>query len=185
MNKEPLFLPRSPWVYVISASPSDITNLGWSLMRRESQRVVVRFLRGNKMKRVSSLFDEFAAALQFPFYCGENWNALDECMVDLSWLPADVYILLITNAQAFLAEEDEEQFSALTGILQNAAEEWSRRVEVPEWRRRPPVPFHIIFQCLESDLGVVMLRLKTTGITFQEIRLDAAEATGSIGSSGS
>ena len=170
-DKESLLLPKAPWLYLASANPSDITNLGWSLMSSDSQRVVVRFLRGNKMRRVLSLFDEFAAALQFPYYFGENWNAFDECIVGLSWLPGDVYILLITNAEALLTEEDEEQLATLTGILHNAGEEWSRPVETPEWRSRPPVSFHTIFQCSESDLGVVRFRLKSTGMTFQEMQV--------------
>jgi len=165
-EKEPLFLPKSPWLHVTAASLSDTTNMGWSLTSSDSPRVVVRFLRGNKMRRVLSLFDEFAAGLQFPYYFGENWNAFDECITDLSWLPADVYILIITNSEALLSEEDEEQLIALTGILQNVGEEWSRPVETSEWGSLPPVPFHIIFQSSESDLGVVTSRLKSNWNTF-------------------
>jgi hypothetical protein len=146
--------------------------MGWSLMS-DSPRVVVRFLRGNKMRTVNSLFDEFAAALQFPYYFGENWNAFDECLTDLAWLPGDVYILIITNSEATLAtEEDEEQLVTLIDILQNAGEEWSRPVETSESWSHPPVPFHVIFQSSEAGLEVVRSRLKSTGMPFQEMQMD-------------
>lgn len=35
----------------------------------------------------------FSDALRFPDYFGFNWDALDECLADLSWLePGDVLI---------------------------------------------------------------------------------------------
>lgn len=177
MSRETLFLPESPWIHVAAANLSDITNTGWSLRNSDSSRVVVRFLRGDKMKRVNSLFDEFAAALQFPYYFGENWNAFDECLTDLAWLPGDVYILIVTNSEATLAEEDEEQLVTLIDILQNAGEEWSRPVETSESWSHPPVPFHVIFQSSESGLEVVTSRLKSTGILFEEIQIEALAAS--------
>lgn len=177
MNKETLFLPKPPWFHVASASLSDITNIGWSLRSSDSSRVVVRFLRGNKMRSVNSLFDEFTAALQFPYYFGENWNAFDECLTDLAWLPGDVYILIITNSEDMLAEEDEEQLSTLIDILQNAGEEWSRPVETSESWGHPPVPFHVIFQSSESGLEVVTSRLKSTGMLFEEMQIEALAAS--------
>ena len=37
----------------------------------------------------ADLFDGLAEALSFPSYFGHNWNAVDECMTDLSWISAD------------------------------------------------------------------------------------------------
>lgn len=39
------------------------------------------------------LFDELAQRLQFPDYFGANWDALWECIRDLSWLPAGPVVL--------------------------------------------------------------------------------------------
>lgn len=39
------------------------------------------------------LFEELAESLRFPDYFGANWNALEECIRDLSWLPAGPVVL--------------------------------------------------------------------------------------------
>ncbi|NGY75562.1 hypothetical protein F6Y02_01625 [Bacillus megaterium] len=60
--------------------------------------------------------DEWAAALQFPDYFGENWAAFDECLNDLDWLPADRYILFITDAHLILKKK-KKNFKILINIL--------------------------------------------------------------------
>src|SRR5579885_3011720 len=59
---------------------------------------VGRVLRGQKMRTAESLFDEVSAALQFPPYFGENWDALEECLADLEWLHTRDCVLVILNA---------------------------------------------------------------------------------------
>jgi hypothetical protein len=49
--------------------------------------LTVRCVRGRKMSRLAGLMDEFSAALQFPYYFGENWSAFQECLGDMDWLP--------------------------------------------------------------------------------------------------
>ena len=49
-------------------------------------QLTVRTVRGRKIRTVGRLFDEMAAALQFPYYFGENWPAFDECLADIDWL---------------------------------------------------------------------------------------------------
>jgi RNAse (barnase) inhibitor barstar len=39
------------------------------------------------------LFEELAEQLRFPDYFGANWNALEECIRDLSWLPPGPIVL--------------------------------------------------------------------------------------------
>lgn len=46
----------------------------------------IAYIRGWRCKTEEDYFREFSAAFQFPWYFGENWNALDECACDLDWL---------------------------------------------------------------------------------------------------
>jgi RNAse (barnase) inhibitor barstar len=41
------------------------------------------------------LFDVLAEKLRFPDYFGRNWDALEECLRDLSWLPKDQPIVIV------------------------------------------------------------------------------------------
>jgi hypothetical protein len=54
---------------------------------------LVRIPGGVRSKR--KLLGLLAGELEFPAYFGGNWDALEECLCDLSWLPANQPIALI------------------------------------------------------------------------------------------
>jgi RNAse (barnase) inhibitor barstar len=127
---------------------------------------VVGRLRGREMRTKAALFDEFAAALQFPDYFGRNWDALDECLNDLSWLPGRAYLLLVSDALAVLSEERPEAFATLVAVLQRAGEEWAhRKLEGNPWDR-PPTPFHVILRCEDDEREALVERLRKAGADF-------------------
>lgn len=70
------------------------------------------------------LLDRVAAALAFPAGFGHNWDALSDCLRDLSWLPAQGYALLFEHAAA-LHEGAPRDFDVLLDILDEAAAAWS------------------------------------------------------------
>jgi hypothetical protein len=123
------------------------------------------------MTKVHALDNECAAALQFPWYFGENWPAFDECIRDLSWLPADVYTLIITDSTEVLSEEDGKQFSMFAQILDKASREWGQPVETTEWWNRPAIPFHVVFQCQKADIQSVISRLEEIGVEWSMIEI--------------
>lgn len=170
MSEEDLYLAGAPYFYVLGATVSEATDFAWALARRDARRTVVRFLRGRKMLKLTSLFDECAAALQFPYYFGENWNAFYDCITDLEWLPGEAYALVITDSAALLSGEDEGQLDAFINTLREAGDWWSRPVETSEAWGRPAVAFHVIFQCHESDKRGLMSRLQSVKATFKELR---------------
>ena len=98
------------------------------------------------MRTVTSLYDEFGAAMQFPYYFGENWPAFDECLSDLSWIPATRYVLIIVGAEDVLADEPRAELDVLRNVLVRAGEEWAEPVSKGEAWDRPPVPFHVVLQ---------------------------------------
>lgn len=139
----------TPGLLVLECDPKAATDavLGWS-----ASGLVVRVVRGRKMRTPQGLFDEFAAALQFPWYFGENADAFDECITDLGWLPPQSgYVIVITDPGEVLAEADADALAWLTDSLTRAAEEWSRPVEQGEWWDRPAVPFHVVLQPVPED----------------------------------
>jgi RNAse (barnase) inhibitor barstar len=77
----------------------------------------------------------FAAALRFPDWFGGNWDALADCLGDLSWWPADGYLLLLDHAGAWRAAEPAD-FATLLEILNEAALRWSAQ-RLPFWALVP------------------------------------------------
>lgn len=77
----------------------------------------------------------FAQALRFPDWFGDSWDALVDCLGDLSWWPADGYLLLVEHAGAWRTD-DAEAFGVLLDILNEAARKWGER-RVPFWALIP------------------------------------------------
>jgi hypothetical protein len=54
----------------------------------------VYVLDGRGLGGAQGLFDRCARVLAFPAWFGHNWDALADCLGDLSWLPGKGYVLL-------------------------------------------------------------------------------------------
>jgi len=70
--------------------------------------------------------ERMARSLAFPDWFGFNWDALFDCLADLSWQPADAYLLILENAGDF-QRESPEAFAVATTILSDAASVWRDR----------------------------------------------------------
>lgn len=104
-----------------------------------------RHLKGSRMGTSTSARGELSAALQFPLYCGDNWNAVDECLSDLEWLkaPHTGFILSIYEAdRAF--EKDPEVLGLFVKVLQSAVVAYGEPIELGEHWDRPPIPWRVI-----------------------------------------
>lgn len=150
-TSEPLFQvsPEANFL-VLHADASAAANLE---SQWDDSGLSVRHVRGKKMRSLRALFDEFAAALQFPYYFGENPNAFNECVRDLSWLrPRSGYVLVITDPEEVLVDSDrKDDLDWLVRTLVRAQGEWAAAVEKGEWWDRPPVPFHVVLQFRGDD----------------------------------
>ena len=160
MKESALDQARPPWFLANDSTSSELTNLAW---RWVESGFAVRIVRGQKMKTVQAMFDEMAAALQFPDYFGENWPAFGECLADLDWLPAgNGYAIAILNAADVLADEPRG-LEVLVRILNRVASEWSEPVAVGEPWDRPAIPFHIVLQIPENRMKSVRKRWSDAG----------------------
>jgi hypothetical protein len=132
---------QPPWIVRIAAKPRDAYALSQAL---ERQGVVARVVRGRKMETYQGLYNELAAALQFPDYFGENWGALDECLADLEWLPAQAYAILVTDADRVLAAEEPDAVAGFVTLLRDVAAAWAMPRGSESYSR--VAPFHCVFQ---------------------------------------
>ena len=108
-----LLRPNGPWLHPFVATVSDAYDYLQSLSNEAKKQVVARVVRGKKMRTTPALYDEFAAALQFPYYFGENGAAFDDCLTDLAWLPAEAYTILISDSVLLPEAEPPERLAAL------------------------------------------------------------------------
>lgn len=110
----------------------------------------VRELRGSRMRTIRGVYDEFAAAFQFPYYFGANRDAFDECLRDLdeSLGAAPGYLAVIRNSTELLADQpaEREWFAA---AMRDGAAYWARR----------NVRFRVVLQGEPAPLRAVPLTL--------------------------
>lgn len=145
MNPVPLLSVSSePHLLLLNAEPKTAAEAasGWS-----EAGLVVRTVRGRKMRAWQGVFDEFAAALQFPWYFGENADAMSDCITDLDWLPRQAgYVIVIDEPEEVLADAEPDALKRLVTLLDDAREQWAQPVEQGEWWDRPAVPFHVVLR---------------------------------------
>ena len=68
-----------------------------------------------------ALMQRIASALALPSWFGGNWDALEDCLADLSWSNAAGHVLLFESAQAVPAVER----GILVDVLASAAAYWA------------------------------------------------------------
>lgn len=84
------------------------------------------YVRGRRCVDDESLFKEFSAAFQFPYYFGMNVAAFDECMTDLSWLSFEGIFLLIDHfGDVYKGRKADQNW--LCDILKQFQREWNAR----------------------------------------------------------
>ncbi|MEO6306800.1 MAG: barstar family protein [Nitrospiraceae bacterium] len=135
---------KAPWTSLLTVTAGQRAE---SLVRPPTG-LVLKIIKGLHCKTPVTLFAEFARALKFPDYFGHNWDALEECLADLEWLPAKGYVLLITDAERVLPD-DEEEYETFLEILRDAGEAWGNGQAGMGARRA--TAFHALFAVSEQE----------------------------------
>ncbi|MFI6514502.1 barstar family protein [Spirillospora sp. NPDC050679] len=65
-----------------------------------------------------------ARVFDVPDYYGENWDALEDCLTDLSWAPARRGHLVVFEGWTGLAEADQASFRTALDVFAEAVESW-------------------------------------------------------------
>jgi len=109
--------------------------------------LAVRAVRGNKMRTEAAMYSEFAAALQFPWYFGENRDAFFDCLTDLSWLPPGAgYVVVVVGAHELLVDSSPDVHRWFAECLEEARAFWSEPADQGEPWERSAVSFHVVLQ---------------------------------------
>jgi RNAse (barnase) inhibitor barstar len=82
---------------------------------RAPNSLVVRL--DGRLRRKRDLLRALASGLKFPKYFGHNWDALEECLSDLSWLGQQSGIVLVHK---YMPLADMGQRRTYTDILRQA-----------------------------------------------------------------
>lgn len=72
----------------------------------------------------AEFMERCARALRLPHWFGRNWDALADCLTDLSWCPAEGgRLLVLTGWQGYAAAVPEE-WRVFEGVLADAVGYW-------------------------------------------------------------
>lgn len=135
-----------------------------------------RVLRGREMRTEPDLYREFAAALQFPLYFGQNKAAFDDCMGDLFLVPRNRgIVLVISDPGDVLRDGDHLDLAWFVDALQIACNRWSEPVEDGAWWDRPPVPFHVVVAAPTGVLDATVRLWSSLGADFDTLHPDPGQ----------
>lgn len=109
-------------------APSDLGALGRAV-RKAGLKLVHIDLSGVHDKQ--HLLDTVAAAFRFPEWFGGNWDALEDCLTDLSWDKAGGYVALFEHA-GDLAKLAPHELATAVEIFESVAEYWDEQ-DRPFW----------------------------------------------------
>ena len=113
--------PALPREFIFMESPVDF---------RDPGAIVVHIPGGIRSKQ--KLFAIFADTLHFPKYFGWNWDAFEECLRDLSWLPPSRPIAIVHEELPFGPGGDNRgvYLAALRCIVNHWSQAGDRAVQV-------------------------------------------------------
>jgi RNAse (barnase) inhibitor barstar len=78
-----------------------------------------------------AMLDAVGRALRFPEWFGHNWDALTDCLLDMGWLPATGYLVILDHCDGIHGRA-ESDFVQLMQVFQEAANTW-REDDIPFW----------------------------------------------------
>jgi hypothetical protein len=73
------------------------------------------------IQKKEDLLDRIAQALSFPDWFGRNWDALEDCLTDLSWCPAQGHVFVFDSVVP------DDDVGVLIDVLASSAEFWAAR----------------------------------------------------------
>jgi len=85
------------------------------------------FIDGHMTTCKADLLEQAARTLRFPGYFGFNWDALEDCLTDLSWLEPSNGYLIIWGCASKLKMMYPHDFRTAMDIWESAVTFWASR----------------------------------------------------------
>ncbi|MBI4756401.1 MAG: barstar family protein [Betaproteobacteria bacterium] len=79
----------------------------------------------------AALMDAMGRDLDLPAWFGRNWDALEDCLTDLSWRPADGWVIVLEHVDQLATARVKDLRTALE--ICNAAANFWRGENIPLW----------------------------------------------------
>jgi Barstar (barnase inhibitor) len=88
------------------------------------------WLAGQAVTDAGTFLEMAAEGLEFPDWFGHDWDALADCLTDLTWTTSMAGYLIVYAGWQALAQEDPEGFAMVMEVLTEAVDLW-RDTETP------------------------------------------------------
>src|SRR3954470_22049455 len=94
-------------------------------LQREADKADWRLyaLDGKKITDKKSFLAQIAREMEFPDYFGKNWDALNDCLTDMSWAQGHGYIVLF-QAPGRMYKKSPQDLAVALDIFKTAIEFW-------------------------------------------------------------
>jgi RNAse (barnase) inhibitor barstar len=111
--------PAGSGVYLLGAG---VSTEGLEKLARKTG-LALFVIEGREIRDKDLFLKQTAAALNFPEYFGNNWDAFADCLTDMSWHEATGFVILYDGFDA-LAEHSPTDFDTALDIFKESSEFW-------------------------------------------------------------
>ncbi|MCW2903157.1 MAG: hypothetical protein JWO67_5422 [Streptosporangiaceae bacterium] len=82
------------------------------------------WLAGQSVTDKDELLDLCSHGFEFPDWFGHNWDALGDCLTDLTWIETEGGFVVVYAGWQALAQEEPEDFATALAIFEEAVDLW-------------------------------------------------------------
>jgi len=105
------------------------------------------YIKGEDIINKVTFLNTWSKTMNFPDYFGNNWDAFDDCILDLEWCDSTPRIVIYDQPEKF-AHQDPEEWETVMDVLFVALGYWTKTA----------TPLYIIFQT-EDPLFEAIVKL--------------------------
>ncbi|MGI5324575.1 barstar family protein [Actinomadura nitritigenes] len=105
------------------AVPGAVGDTSWTERAEEAGWHAVH-LDGRRARDKDGFLRMCAESFEFPDWFGGNWDALEDCLSDLSWTPAKSGYLVLYESWSELADADQSAFRTVLDVFGSAVKAW-------------------------------------------------------------